>query len=356
MKRIFEVMFVSRGRGKGHAVPDIAIASLLAAKMPTLRFRFVSYSTGAEVYRSSGLPVVDMRATEEPDFPDMVAKYAVLISKVRPKVVLAHEEYAVAVAAAASGVPCVFLTDYFSDPSLFYIRALRTVVGVVFLGRKGVFVEPPFLRGRVSYVGYAIRHFAYKVNDRRRARSEVGIPDGDIVAIFQPGGWTEERFPLVDLVMKAWELIPGSEKRLIYIAGADYESMSERLRNDRSVRVVRHEPQIDRLFSASNIVITKANRLTVFEAAAIGVPSISISARLNWADDHAISTIESNIEMFSDSISPTSLASAIMTSLSAEVSLDAAFSGGIDGAANILLGYIKPYYQIFEVDEMLSMV
>lgn len=42
------VMLVTRGRGWGHAVPNMAIARKLCTLIPDPRLRFVSYAVGSE--------------------------------------------------------------------------------------------------------------------------------------------------------------------------------------------------------------------------------------------------------------------------------------------------------------------
>jgi lipid A disaccharide synthetase len=85
----------------------------------------------------------------------------------------------------------------------------------LFIDEPGIFEEPEYLKGKVKYVGPVLRKFEYTRKDRDRARTELGIPlDATVIGVF-PGSWTEEKAPIFDLVMGAFELLEAEPKRLI---------------------------------------------------------------------------------------------------------------------------------------------
>jgi hypothetical protein len=47
------VIFFSRGRGHGHATPDVAIADQLARVLPEIDLKFVSYGIGEATFHES---------------------------------------------------------------------------------------------------------------------------------------------------------------------------------------------------------------------------------------------------------------------------------------------------------------
>lgn len=61
---IMDILFFSRGRGRGHAIPDLAIAKRLLHADPSLALAFASYGTGAETIRNSGCDLIDLRLSE----------------------------------------------------------------------------------------------------------------------------------------------------------------------------------------------------------------------------------------------------------------------------------------------------
>ena len=339
----FEIEFISRGRGRGHAVPDMAIARELTRLAPHIRIDFVSYATGAETYRACGYHVTDIGAPENPPFLDMVVACTRLFGQMdrEPRLIVSHEEIPAVVAAKILGIPCVFITDFFMDPSSMSMEALQYASEIIFTAEQGLYTEPPQLRDKVHYVGRAVRPFEYCLTDRDRARAELGIPANATVILLQPGTWIESRVPVADLIIDTWRLIPRSPKRLIWLAGRDYDSLCSRFRDQPDLTLLREDWKIDRLMAASDVLITKANRLTVYEAAALGLPSISLSSGANWPDDVAVAHVGSNVSLTAESVTPELLMESIIQSLTTNPCPATAISGGVAGAAARLSGLIE---------------
>ena len=99
---------------------------------------------------------------------------------------------------------------------------------------------------------------------------------------------------MADLLLAAWDALPYSSKRLMWLAGRDYESLRARFAGRPDILVLKEDWAIDRLMAASDLAITKGNRTTVSEAASLGLPTITISAGANWPDDVAVARIRSN--------------------------------------------------------------
>jgi hypothetical protein len=99
---------------------------------------------------------------------------------------------------------------------------------------------------------------------------------------------------VVELLAAVWEKLPHSPKRLIWLTDRDYKFLLSRFREQPDIIVLEEDWCIDRLIVASDLVITKANRLTVYEAASLGAPSVSISNGVNWPDEVAVARVASN--------------------------------------------------------------
>ena len=328
------IMFISRGHGRGHAVPDMAIAARLTELMPNLRIRFVSYAAGAEAYRACGYDVTDLRLPDMPPLWDQVIALTKLLSTTTPAVIVAHEEMAAVPLASAMNIPCMFITDFFIDPSNLMMHALKYAHEIVFTSERGVYTEPPYLADKVHYVGRTVRKFQYGIADRERARHELDIPADALVVLCQPGAWGESRVPLWDLLSAAWDRVPASSKRLIWLAGRDYHQLLGVSRGRTDVIVLKEDWNIDRLMAASNVLISKANRVTVYEAAAIGLPSISISNSANWPDDVAVAKVDSNSVVWRDSVTPQELADLILKKSNTAPVPATEISSGVDGSAS----------------------
>jgi len=259
-----------------------------------------------------------------------------LLSEGKPDLVIAHEEIAALPIAQAFGLRTIFLTDYFLDPNHLMMRALLHANKVIFLSQRGLFTEPPFLSGKVQYVGRAVRSFEYTMADRRRARSELGIHEDATVVLCQPGIWSESQVPLVELLHRAWQQLPFASKRLIWIAGRDYQRLSFILRKQVDVTILERDLKLDRMMVASDLLITKANRTTVFEAAAIGLPSISISNQDNWPDDVAVADVHSNTALSKGSLDPETLSQIIQERILTKPKPAVELSRGVANAAQLI--------------------
>src|SRR4051794_15876315 len=93
------VLFFSRGRGHGHAIPDMEIASSLLKQAPGLQIRFVSYATGARTFRERGEEVIDVKLSETPSFTDTILAFHTVLQNESPDAIISHEEFGALVAA-----------------------------------------------------------------------------------------------------------------------------------------------------------------------------------------------------------------------------------------------------------------
>jgi hypothetical protein len=289
-------------------MPDMAIAHELLQSVPQLDIRFVSYSGGAETFRSCGYEVVDLHMPDEPPMLTMIVQEGRVIRSLQPQLVISHEELAALPASQVFDIPCLFITDFFQDPNPFLTSAMQCAREVLFIAERGIFTEPPFMRDTVRYLGPAIRRFNYGRSDRGRARQELGLPPDATVVLCQPGNYTEAHVPTAELLVSAWDALPCPGKRLIWLAWRDYDSLLTRFAGRPDILVLKEDWAIDRLMAASDLVITKGNRTTVCEAASLGVPSISISAGANWPDDVAIARVRSNTALRAGSLNAAALA------------------------------------------------
>ena len=293
-----DLLFFSRGRGRGHAIPDMAIMEAVRAIHDKLVYQFVSYGTGASTLSEFGYAVVDLQLPDEnPFFETLIASFKV-ISRLSPNVVVSHEEFGAVLAAKIHGTPAIFLTDWFANENHIAMQALAYAEVVIFLGERGVFDEPAFLKDKVIYAGPCIRDFKYHIGDRERARREMGI-GGDITVVsVLPGGWaTEQRAPIFDLLAPAFHRLEKARKLLCWVAGDEFDTLADRTKGVPDILVLKKHWPIEQLMVASDLVVTKGNRVTIMEASALGLPSISLSHGLNPVEDFIVPRIKSNLAL-----------------------------------------------------------
>lgn len=335
------ILFFSRGRGRGHAMPDMAIAEELRSLVDRLDIRFVSYGTGAATFLKNGYEVIDLKLPSNPPFSEAVVSFVRLVDSLRPQLIIAHEEFGALVAAEAFRICSIFITDFFQDPGTLPMRALQYASDIIFLGDRGLFTEPPFLKGKVQYVGAAVRPFSWRRSDRTRARAELGLPAEGTVISCMPGSWTEEQAPIGELLAGAFELLQFPSKHLVWLAGRDYDAVSRRFAGYAEITVKMEDRQIDRLMAASDLAVTKVTRSTIRELSALGIPSISLSHSLNWPDDVVANNISSNSCLDARNLNAETLAAKITERLRDAAPRIPDWPDGISKAAGLIGHYVK---------------
>jgi len=321
------VLFFSRGHGRGHAIPDLAIAEELRSLRQDFDLRFASYATGAETLSELGHGVVDLELPAANPIIETIVRCARVIAWLKPHLVIAHEEFPALPAAKIFGVPTIFLTDWFDEAKEFTMYLLAYADEIIFLDEPGIFDEPAHVNGKVHYTGPVLRPFTYSNGDRSRARQELGLPQDAVVISVFPGSWTEEEGPIYDLVGAAFDSISAPRKNLIWIAGSDFDLLRDRAKAESGIIIRKADWQIDRLFVASDLGITKANRKTAMELASLGIPSISLSHALNWPDDVRVARIPSNIALDAKAVDSKTLAERIAEILAAGVRTETKLPG-----------------------------
>jgi len=89
-----KIAYFSRGRGRGHAVPDAAIIRAMLAHNSELEIHPISYSTGFRTLRSLQIKAVDMDLPSNNPFLDSIQKFLKYLQDSDFDLVVAHEEFA----------------------------------------------------------------------------------------------------------------------------------------------------------------------------------------------------------------------------------------------------------------------
>jgi hypothetical protein len=295
------VLFFSRGKGRGHAVPDAAIADDLRALVPGVTITFVSYSTGAATLKGLGWSVVDLDLPEDHVPWESVVRVLPILQRVEPALVVAHEEFAVVPVAKGLGVPVVYLTDWFLGADSLPMQALKHADEVVFLDEAGYQDVPAYLSRQITYVGPVLRKFPSPPQTRWECRDALGIPRRSPLVVVVPGSsalHSEALAPIADVVLDGFDALETSDKRLVWVAGdRDRERLATRCASRPDVRILKPHDAILTTMGAADVVLTKGNRITVLEAQALGIASVSISSGNNPLDDNRVCRVPTNIAL-----------------------------------------------------------
>jgi hypothetical protein len=296
MKRPINALFFSRGRGHGHAIPDMAIASIVRELRPEINIQFASYATGAETFKRANIPVIDLNLPEVNPFLRTLQLAQGLIQQQALDVVIAHEEFAALPAARMRGLPSIFVSAWLPKAGTIAADALTYADSIIVIERAGLLPIPEGVTTKPRFTGPILREMQCGLTDRSKIRARLGLEQEATVLLVVSGGWANEaRAPIAELILPAFLELPRPKKNLIWLAGKDSAQLQQRLQAFNSIRVLNYHDPVEEMIVASNIVVTKGTRGITTDAATIGVPSLSISHGLNPVDDFLIPRIRSNI-------------------------------------------------------------
>jgi UDP-N-acetylglucosamine:LPS N-acetylglucosamine transferase len=343
---MIKILFFSRGRGRGHAIPDVAIANDLLRSAADLKLQFVSYSTGGETIRECGYHVRDLCLPENNSFLETLILCVQVIREVEPALIVAHEEFCVPVAAKICKIPCIFLIDWFPLKESIWVDCLRYSETIIFLDDPGYFDEPEFLREKIHYVGPVLRDITLSRADRVSARKDLGLSCEQPIILVLPSGSvtaSEEKAPIFTLISQAIQLIDRPITTIWVLSETEQEMIKTQSKHVTDALFVRPRLDIERLMIAADIAITKATRKTTLELNALGIPSISISYGLNPIDDFRVPHIKTNRALRARGLSAHTLSAHIvqkLQTLSAESEITQSHSNGKGAAVQIIQEYI----------------
>jgi hypothetical protein len=276
----------------------MAIAAELIRLEAGLSVQFVSYATGAEAFRRSGAPVIDLGLPENNGLIPTLCLCHQLIVEQKPTIIFAHEEFAALVAAKLANVPSVFISAWLPRAGTPAAEALTCAAAIIVIENPGIFPVPPGVFIRPLYTGPILRNLKYTVRDRHSLREELKLSEQTFCIAVVPGGSSsEEQFPIADTVLTAFMRLKSSRKQLYWISTKDHPALSKRFAGVKNVEVISFCDPIERLLAAADVVITKGTRGVTLDAEAIGVRSISLSPGQNPVDDVLVPRMHSNLAL-----------------------------------------------------------
>jgi UDP-N-acetylglucosamine:LPS N-acetylglucosamine transferase len=315
MKGKMDILFFSRGRGKGHAVPDLAIIRELRGLLGGIRISFVSYAVGAEVLQSAGEHVLNLGLPEMNPLFDTLARVGSLLRRVSPRLIIAHEEPAVLTAARIFAIPNIFLTHWFPSSEDPFVEIFEHADRVLFMEKRGLFSEPKQARGRVKYLGPVLRQFQFFPKDRESVRKELGLQADEAFILVLPGSPPEATTPICELVRDTFQQLTNLKKRVVWVAGKDYQHTVQCVRGVSEVDVIDFDRHLDRLMVACDLAITKGTYNTGRELMSLGIPTITLSHGHNHIDDLYSRSFYNNTFLWRDQTDPVSLAKLVKSTL-----------------------------------------
>jgi len=133
-----KILFFSRGRGRGHAIPDMEIGRELAALDAAAQVRFVSYATGADTFEAHGIAHIDLCLPERNPINETIVAAGKVIGWLNPDLVVSHEEFMGLPAAKIFSKPAILITDWFAESEGYAMSSLRLAEKIIFLDSPGI--------------------------------------------------------------------------------------------------------------------------------------------------------------------------------------------------------------------------
>lgn len=318
-----DVLFFSRGRGRGHAIPDLAVLRDLRTLCPDVRVQFVSYAVGADVFRAAGEPVIDLGLPEMNPLLETVIRAVQVMRRTSSACVVSHEEPAALAAARICGRPALFMSHWYPLPPDPTAQALQYADRVLFMEHEGLFPEPPEIAGRIDYVGPVLRHLDVRRADRELIRAELGVGGDDVLLLMLAGSPDESVTPTIELVLHAFESLSTDRKQLIWVSSKNQQQLRNKIRHRPGVRIIDTDWQLERLMVACDVAITKGTYNIGRELSALGVPTVVLSHGYNPIDDLFARRLDGCRFLWARETSATELAKLIETTVRAPLPLPA---------------------------------
>lgn len=300
------VLFFSRGRGHGHAIPDDALTRELEL-LPDISVRLASYGTGLRTLSGLGHDAYPLNIEETAPFLDVVISTRQAIDALQPDVVIAHEEFAAVFSAYTAGIPAIFISAWLPLQNSVNREALRFASSIVVLGEPGLFSAPAGAP-KPQYAGSLHRKMAVGRDQRGLVRAELGLDESEFIFVVVTGGAAAERdSPLASLIFGAYEACGFAEKRLYWLSNKDAAYIKANYSHLPNVTALPFYSPIEKLLLAADVILTKGTRGITLDAAALGVPSISISHGNNPIDDLLVPRIKNNVALSASALDPEAL-------------------------------------------------
>lgn len=281
----------------------MALVDAMATRDAELSVSFASYATGADTLRRCNRPVHDLGLPEEHGYLETMYKAYDLIKQLRPNVVVAHEEFSALAAARLNATPSIFISAWLPAPGSVASESLDDACAVIVLDHPGIFQAPATLRSPPKYVGPVYRKMQFTRADRPMLRRELGISIDALVIAAVPGGAVSEAHsPIAETLFKAFSQLRQPESRLFWIGGKDTEAVAQVAGSFSGVEVRPFLQPIEKILAAADLVVTRGTRGITLDAAALGIPSLSLSPATNRIDDLLVPRIRSNVALYASAV------------------------------------------------------
>lgn len=293
-----KILYLSRGRGFSHAMNDLLILKELTKLNKKLSVLVASYDKGYDYFLERGFRPFNLglRQNDELTLKAGLRMWS-LIRKFKPDLIISDEVFIVLHITKGLKIPSILITHWFFET----YNKKHPIIPAVKKANHVILVDTPLFHTipyefnvHLTFVGPLIRDFKYSLEDKKKARDELGISMNEKVILVTPGGRSKDRDSLLEVSVEAFKDLKYSNMRLILLTGELYKDYRERFADEDNIIVKDFDWKIDRLMVASDLVICKGTFSTTWELAYLGVPSVSIADINNPIDQIHVNRMDKN--------------------------------------------------------------
>ena len=280
-----KILYFSRGRGFGHAIPDLMVVDRLESLRPDVNITLGSYADGLKAISSNGRSALDLEMELDDEYTQKeLSALQRIIPSVEPDLIVTHEVFYALPVARKYNIPSVLITHWFfeelGDMTAFtglLARFFNCATEIVIRDIESGHTVPPTLKVPVSFIGPILRT-AEPLEDRGLSvRQELGVPaDLPLIFVSMGGNSQSRRKEMLASAVETYMELDRKQYGLILIAGEDADYYRQKLIDFPYAVVKSWDWNILRLQAVSTLAITRGSFGTLCELARLGVPSISI--------------------------------------------------------------------------------
>lgn len=276
-------LFLSRGRGWGHCIRDIEIASRISKKEHN-NLVFASYGAGCQAFRAKKVECYELDCDDNGNVGNLLNQYIRVISDVKPEKMIVDEEYLVLPIAKGLHIPCCYITNYLSEDPV--EQSCIDYSEMVLFAEYDDMIQGTSHQVPIIPIGPVYQEL--EVDEIKPDSS------GKNTVLVLVGGSTENKCRIAnyDLVKRILEAkIPGITYRVV---GEEIAAWIKRASSDISIEWCQRDGDIHKLISGCCAAIVRGGINTMWEMAALGIPSLSIPypMAVNKMEVHYAKTME----------------------------------------------------------------
>jgi UDP-N-acetylglucosamine:LPS N-acetylglucosamine transferase len=235
-----------------------------------------SYARGLPLLRNAGYTPIDLGLPPQGQNNQRLLRIAQLIREQQPHLVVSDEELLALPLARLHGVLPLLITNWLIEEQR-YPEAdyMNSAAAIIFPDLPDSFALPAALQCPVLFVGPIVRPFLHSPQERDAIRATLGIGKEIQVLCVITGGNLPDDLHFLETSLAAFRTLD-PDNHLIMLAGESKETISPKVAHDARIILGDYAFDADQYVVASDLVICRGGHNTLWELAALGIPSISV--------------------------------------------------------------------------------